>query len=276
MLTAKCLSEIFTESSMHPFFTGSKPRFFAHRGASGEAPENTIMAFRQAIEIGVLYAELDVHASRDGHIVVIHDDTLERTTNGRGKVQEQTLAELQKLDAGYWFSLDNGQSYPFRATGVAIPLLVEVLRSFPQLKFTVEIKQNDPPIEEQVIAVVRNSGRTEGVILASEHDRVLARVRDLAPEIATSLAYGEVVDFIQRVVTQQLAEYRAPGLAIQIPPEFRGVPLVTAETVTAAHALGCELHVWTINAQEEMRQLLELGVDGIMSDFPDRLLAVAR
>jgi glycerophosphoryl diester phosphodiesterase len=151
-----------------------------------------------------------------------------------------------------------------------------VLRGFPQLKLTVEIKQNDPPIEEQVIAVLHNSGRTEGVILASEHDRVLTRVRDVAPEIATSLAYGEVVDFFQRVATQQLAGYDAPGLAIQIPPQFRGVPLVTAETVAAAHALGCEMHVWTINAPEEMRRLLELGVDGIMSDFPDRLLAMAR
>jgi glycerophosphoryl diester phosphodiesterase len=261
---------------MHPFFTGSKPRLFAHRGASGEAPENTITAFRRAVELGVLYAELDVHASRDGHVVVIHDDTVERTTNGRGNVSEQTLAELQKLDAGYCFSRDNGQSYPFRATGVTIPLLTEVFHSFPHLKFTVEIKQSDPPIEEQVIAVVRNSGRTAAVILASEHDPVLARVRDLAPEIATSLAYGEVVDFIQRVATQQLAEYGSPGLAIQIPPEFRGVPLVTAETVAAAHALGCEMHVWTINEPEEMRRLLGLGVDGIMSDFPDRLLAVAR
>jgi len=261
---------------MATFFTGVKPRLFAHRGASGEAPENTIVAFRRAVETGVAYVELDVHATRDGHVVVIHDETLERTTNGRGKVWDHTLAELQRLDAGYKFSPDGGQIFPFRATGVVIPTLTEVLRDFPQLRFTVEIKQTEPPIEAQVVTIIRNSGRAEEVILASEHDRVLARVRTLAPEIATSFAYGEVVDFIQRVVTAQLAGYHPPGQALQIPPEFRGVPLVTAETVAAAHALGCEIHVWTINEPREMERLLDLGADGIMSDFPERLLTVAR
>ena len=259
---------------MTSFFTGAKPRLFAHRGASGEAPENTLAAFRQAAELGVSYAELDVHASRDGNIKVIHDDTLERTTNGHGQVRDYTLAELQRFDAGHRFSPDGGQTFPFRASGVIIPTLAEVLRSFPGLRFTVEIKQTDPPIEEQVIAVVRDCRRAGEVILASEHDRVLARVRQLTSDIATGFAYGEVVDFIQRVATGQLAGYRPPGQAVQIPPEFQGVPLITTETVAAAHALGCEMHVWTINEPPEMERLLDLGVDGIMSDFPGRLLTV--
>ncbi|HEV8714444.1 MAG TPA: glycerophosphodiester phosphodiesterase [Candidatus Binatia bacterium] len=260
---------------MTNFFTGSKPRLFAHRGASGEAPENTLVAFRRAANIGVSYVELDVHATHDGQIVVIHDETLERTTNGKGKVQEYTLAELRQLDAGYWFSTDT-QQFPFRAAGVRIPTLAEVLREFPQLKFTVEIKQVEPPIEESVTTVVRDCGRAEDVILASEHDRVISRVRTLAPDIATSFATGDVVDFIQRVSTGQLAEYRPAGLALQIPPKFHEVPLVTAETVTAAHALGLEIHVWTINEPQEMERLLDLGVDGIMSDFPGRLREVVR
>ena len=99
---------------MTKFFTGPKPRLFAHRGASGEVPENTMAAFRRAVEVGVPYVELDVHATRDGQVVVFHDETLERTTNGQGKVQEHTLAELQQLDAGYWFSADDGRQFPFR------------------------------------------------------------------------------------------------------------------------------------------------------------------
>jgi glycerophosphoryl diester phosphodiesterase len=261
---------------MTNFFAGLKPRLFAHRGASGEAPENTMAAFRRAVEVGVTYVELDVHATRDGQVVVIHDETLERTTNGQGKVREHTLAELQQLDAGYGFSRDTGQSFPFRATGVRIPTLAEVLRGFPELRFTVEIKQTEPAIAELVIAVVRDCGRAEEVILASEHDRVIARVRDLAPDIATSFAVGEVTDFIQRVSTGQVAEYHPAGLALQIPPEFHDVPLVTAETVAAAHTLGLEIHVWTINDPREIERLLALGVDGIMSDFPGRLRAVAR
>jgi glycerophosphoryl diester phosphodiesterase len=258
------------------FFTSPTLRLFAHRGASGEAPENTLVAFRRAVEKGVSYAELDVHATRDGHVVVIHDGTLERTTNGQGKVQEHTLAELQQLDAGYNFSLDGGQTFPFRATEVTIPTLTGVLKTFPHLMFTIEIKQADPPIEELVVSTVRGCGRGNEVILASEHDQVLARVRMLAPEIATGFAYGEVLDFIQRVLINQLVDYRPPGQALQIPPEFQGVPLVTAQTVAAAHALGCEMHVWTINEPREMERLLDLGVDGIMSDFPERLLTVAR
>jgi glycerophosphoryl diester phosphodiesterase len=206
----------------------------------------------------------------------MHDETLKRTTNGQGKVRDHTLAELQRFDAGYRFSLDGGQTFPFRATGVTIPTLAEVLRACPSLKFTVEIKQAEPPIEEQVIAAVRDCSRAEDVILASEHDQVLARVRALAPEIATSFAYGEAVDFIQRVATGQLADYRPPGQALQIPPEFQGVPIVTPETVAAAHGLGLEVHAWTINEPQEMERLLDLGVDGIMSDFPGRLLAVVQ
>jgi glycerophosphoryl diester phosphodiesterase len=261
---------------MRGFFAGTRPRLFAHRGASGEAPENTLAAFQRAVEIGVSYAELDVHASCDGQVVVIHDGTLERTINGYGNVRDYTLSELQQFDAGYHFSLDGGQTFPFRSSGVRVPTLAEVLRHFPTVNFTVEIKQADPPIEEQVIAVVRGSGRENTIILASEHDQVLTCVRALAPDIATSFAYGEVVDFIQRVATDQLGGYHPPGQALQIPPEFQGVPLVTSQTVAAAHAVGCEVHVWTINDPEEMERLLHLGVDGIMSDFPARLLAIAQ
>jgi glycerophosphoryl diester phosphodiesterase len=217
-----------------------------------------------------------VHTTRDGQVVVTHDETLERTTNGKGKVHEHTLAELQQLDAGYWFSADGGQQFPFRALGVRIPTLVEVLREFSQLQFTVELKQAEPPIEEQVIAVVRDCGRAADVILASEHDCVVSRVRALAPDIATSFATGEVADFVQRVSTRQLTDYRPTGLALQIPPKFHEIPLVTAETVAAAHTLGLEIHVWTINDPQEMERLLDLGVDGIMSDFPGRLREVVQ
>ena len=261
---------------MQAFFRRNKPRLFAHRGASGETPENTLVAFRRAVELGIVYAELDVHASRDGVVVVSHDATLERTTNGRGHMRDCSLAELRSLDAGFHFSPDGGQTFPFRGTEVKIPTLVEVLQSFPTLYLTVEIKQTEPAIEEFVIAAVRSCGREEQVILASEHDAVLARVRGLAPEIATSFAYGEVVDFIQRVATNQLADYRPPGLALQIPPEFQGVPLVTTQTIAAARAFDCEMHVWTIDDPQEMDNLLNLGVDGLMSNFPDRLLEVVR
>jgi glycerophosphoryl diester phosphodiesterase len=264
------------DKSMSTFFAGQKPRLFAHRGASGETPENTLVAFQRAVELGMTYAELDVHASRDGVVVVCHDATLERTTNGHGHIREFSLTELQRLDAGYHFSTDGGETFPFRGAEVKIPALVEVLENFPTLHLTIEIKQIDPPIEKLVVSAVRSCGREEQVILASEHDVVLARVRALAPEIATSSSYGEVLEFIQRVEANRLSAYRPPGQALQIPPEFQGTQLVTAQTVVAAHALNCEMHVWTIDDHDEMERLLDLGVDGIMSNFPDRLLEVVR
>ena len=259
---------------MTAFFTGPHPRLFAHRGASGETPENTVTAFRRAVEIGVPYAELDVRSTRDGQVVVIHDETLERTTNGAGKVSEHTLAELRRFDAGYRFSPDGGRTFPFRATGVTVPTLAEVLRSSPALRFTIEIKQVEPPIEALVVAVVRECGRAGAVILASEHDSVLVSVRTLAPEIATGIGAGEGLELFQRISAARLEEYRPPGQALQAPLTFDGLPVITPETVAAAHALGLEVHVWTIDEPREMARLFDLGVDGIMSDFPERLLAV--
>lgn len=260
---------------MTRFFDGPKPRLFAHRGASGERPENTLAAFERAVELGCEYIELDVHAAQDGHVVVFHDDTLERTTNGLGPVGEYALAALQQLDAGYRFSPDGGQTRPFRASDVVIPSLEEVLSGFPQVRFTVEIKQNTPPIEEAVIAVVNACGRAGDVVLASKEDAVLARVRKLAPDVATSCGYQEIADFIQRVATGRLDDYRPPGQALQIPPDYEGIPLVTEATLAAAHRFDLEMHVWTINEPDEIRRLLDLGVDGIMSDFPGRLLEAA-
>ena len=260
---------------MTRFFDGPKPRLFAHRGASGERPENTMAAFERAVELGCECIELDVHAAQDGHVVVIHDETLERTTNGLGPVGEYSLAALQQLDAGYRFSPDGGRTQPFRASDVVIPSLEEVLSGFPQVRFTVEIKQSEPPIEETVVAVLNACDRAGDVVLASKEDAVLTRTRKLAPDVATSFAYQEIADFIQRVTTGRLDDYRPPGQAIQIPPDYKGIPLVTEATISAAHRFDLEIHVWTINEPDQIRRLLDLGVDGVMSDFPARLLAAA-
>lgn len=264
---------------MTQFFDGPKPRLFAHRGASGEAPENTLVAFERAVELGCEYIELDVRASQDGHIMVFHDNTLDRTTNGRGAVGDYSRAALQQLDAGYRFSpapsSETGQTRPFRASDVVIPSLEEVFSSFPNVRFTVEIKQAEPAIEAQVVAVVNDCGKARDVVLASEHDAVLRRVRALAPGIVTSFGFQEVADFVQRVATDRLDDYRPPGQALQIPPSYQDIPLVTQATLGAARRFDLEMHVWTINEPDEMHRLLNLGVDGVMSDFPERLLAAA-
>src|SRR5215208_4358914 len=134
---------------------GEWPLNLAHRGASALAPENTFEAFRLAVEDGAGGLELDVHMTRDGHIVVIHDATVDRTTNGSGAVSEMTLDELRRLDAGYNFSPDGGPTRPYRGRGIRVPTFGEVLEEFPRVAVNIEIKLGSPGIEESVLRVLR-------------------------------------------------------------------------------------------------------------------------
>lgn len=249
------------------YFVGPKPRVFGHRGAAGLAPENTIPSFALALGLGADMLELDVHASRDGVIVVMHDPTLERTTNGSGAVREQRWYDLRQLDAGYHFTRDS-RDFPYRDSGVRIPSFEAVLQQFPLAYCNVEVKREDPLVAEEVIRVVRRLGAEHRVLLAAEHDSIMADIRRHAGDIATSFAAGEVADFITRLGNSGLAGYHPAGRALQIPSRFGDIELVTAESVAAAHRCGLEVHVWTINERAEMERLLALGVDGIMSDLP--------
>ena len=255
------------------FFAGPTPRVFGHRGAGGLAPENTLPSFALSLTLGADVLEFDVHASRDGTIVVIHDATLERTTNTSGAVRERTLYELQQLDAGYHFSRD-GHDYAYRGQGVRIPTLESVLKRFPLAYCNVEIKQADPPIVAEVINVIRRLDAQHRVLLAAEQDTIMSAIRTHAGDIPTSFSAGEVADFIARVHSSDFTGYHPAGRALQIPPRHSSIELVTPESVAAAHRCGLEVHVWTINQRDEMERLLALGVDGIMSDLPGMLRTV--
>jgi glycerophosphoryl diester phosphodiesterase len=250
-----------------PFFVGPKPRVFGHRGAAGLAPENTLPSFALGLTLGAHILELDVQATRDGEIVVFHDPTVERTTNGTAAVRELVLYELQKLDAGYHFTRD-GRDFPYRGHGVTVPTLEALLREFPLAPCNIEIKQQDPPIVAGVVEVIRRLSAQHRILLAAENDVIMRAIREEADDIATSFSAAEVADFMSRVSSGGLQGYAPAGQALQIPPRFGEIDLVTPETVAAAHRCGLEVHVWTINQRDEMEQLLALGVDGIMSDLP--------
>jgi len=261
---------------VHPYFDIPRPHLFGHRGASGEAPENTFAAFERALAQGVPYLELDCHASSDGEIVVHHDETLERTTDASGPIRALSFAELEKLDAGHRFSPDGGRSFPFRGRGVRIPRLAEVLAAFPSARINLELKLAEPPIAEEVVRLIRRAGAERRMLLAAEDDAILSRVRALDPGTALGSSLADVVAFVRAGAEGMLEELRPLGHALQVPPDALGRPLVTREFVAAAHARGLCVHVWTINEPAEMRRLLALGVDGLMSDFPARLVAAAR
>jgi glycerophosphoryl diester phosphodiesterase len=175
-------------------FPGRPPRVFGHRGAAGVAPENTLTSFRRARADGADVFELDVHATADGEIIVLHDATLERTTDGAGPVAAASFAQLERVDAGFRFTADGGRTFPFRGQGVRVPRLAELLREFPGVPLNIEIKQEKPSIVGAVVQLLRAARAT--VVLAAEHDTIMQAIRGAAPEISTSLAAGEVAAFI--------------------------------------------------------------------------------
>jgi glycerophosphoryl diester phosphodiesterase len=248
-------------------FPGSTPRVFGHRGAAGLAPENTLPSFALGLALGADVLEFDVHASRDGTIVVIHDATLDRTTNGAGPVRECTLHRLQQLDAGFQFTRGGGD-FPYRGQGIRIPTLESVFKLFPLASCNIEIKQGDPPIAAEVVDLIHRFDAQHRVLLAAEDDWIMQDIRRHASDIATSFSAPEVADFVARVRMSTFENYGPAGCALQIPSRYGAIELVTAHSVTAAHRCGLEMHVWTINQRDEMERLLQLGVDGIMSDLP--------
>lgn len=251
------------------FFDGVRPRLFGHRGAAAVLPENTLPSFEQAVRDGARYLELDVHATVDGHIVVIHDAAVDRTTDGVGAVRGMALADLKRLDAGYRFT-DALGDYPTRGQGVRVPTLVEVLEAFPAVPLNIEIKQADPSIAVQVVDLAVAHGAADRVLLASAEDEIMSCLRPACTRygIPTGFAAGEVAELVIRAAEGRLDGYAPPGNAVQVPPEARGVAVITEATVAATHALGLELHAWTINDRAQMERLLDLGVDGIMTDVP--------
>lgn len=255
------------------FFTGPEPRLFAHRGASALAPENTVESFRLARNAGAPYLELDVHLSADGHVVVIHDNSVSRTTGRRGRVERMSFSELRRLDAGHEFTLDRGRSFPYRGRGLRIPTLEEVLREFPEARFTIEIKKTRKGIGRAVLDVIRGCDATERVLVASHEHTHLQEFRSLDGDVPTSFSKSEVRAFLACVRAGDTNGYQAPGNALQV-PEYFGLRRVTSVAfIEAAHRLGVEVHVWTVNEPVHMRRLLRWGVDGIMTDDPARALA---
>lgn len=256
----------------HPFFEIPTPIVIGHRGSSGEAPENTLPAFAKALEQGAAVLETDVHATADGVVVVYHDERVDRTTDGRGAIAELSAAELRRLDAGYRFSPD-GRGFPFRGRGLRISTLAEVFEAFPEARFNIEIKSDSAALVDGVVDAVAAAGREKRTLLTAGGNAAMARLRRRLAETGLAPAVGACAGDVLGFVKASLEGGEPPDgpMALQIPPEFGGRPLVTPELVRFAHAHDVQVHVWTINDPAEMTRLLDLGVDGIVTDYPGRL-----
>ena len=245
---------------------------FAHRGGGGLFPENTLEAFRYSARMGADVLELDVHATSDGALVVLHDAAVDRTTDGRGRVNDLTLAELKKLDAGFSFSTDGNQTFPSRGRGVTVPTLSEVFDALPAMTFNIEPKQHTPSIVVPLCALLRERKMTDRAIVGSFNQRTIDDFRRACPEVATAASPPEASEFLARVKTGLADSYSPPMQTLQVPENFGALGVVSKDFVEAAHRRNLKVHVWTVNDESAMRRLIDAGVDGIMTDYPDRLL----
>lgn len=242
------------------YFAPALPRVLAHRGLALEAPENTLLAFAHAVAAGAAYVETDVHASRDGVAVISHDPELDRVAGRAGRVQQLSLAELREVDLG------EGQTFP---------TLAETLDVFPETRFNIDVKV-EAAVAPTVEAVRRL--RAEGrVLLTSFSDARRRRLARLVPGVATSAGVAGVLGTrlaaITRIAPLVRAALRGAG-ALQVPEHAGRLRLVTAGFVRAVHRAGAEVHVWTVNETVDMRRLLDLGVDGLVTDRADLALAL--
>lgn len=248
----------------------------AHAGGDHLNPGNTMQAFAHAVELGVDVLELDTQITADGVIVVIHDDTVDRTTDGRGLVVDFTYAELLEFDAAFEWRPPGGDADapPYRGTGLVIPTLQEVLEAFPSVGVNLDMKSADPRVPEATCNLIRATGREASVMAASFLDDNLRRFRELCPDVATSAGPDEVRAFYVFNLLG-LGRWTAPAAdAFQVPVRQGSIEIVAPRMVRGLRERNVRLDVWTINDEVEMRRLLDLGVGGLITDRPDLALAL--
>lgn len=244
---------------------GSKPIWvIAHRGASGYAPENTMAAFHRAVDLGARFIETDLHITRDARVIAIHDSTLDRTTNGKGQVHLQTLAQIKTLDAGAWFAKDGGASF----AGERVPTLREILDFAEEHDVISYLEIKAGPawgVEHAVVAVLGDRNAAARVVILSFDPHTLDSVHRLDATIMTGLLCEHPSnDLVERTVRAGARQLVARG------------DLITPADVEKAHRAGLQVVAWTINEPDQMRHLIATDLDGIITDYPDRLFEVLR
>jgi glycerophosphoryl diester phosphodiesterase len=253
------------------------PVSFAHRGGAKVVPENTIEGFREGLGMGDAVIETDVHASLDGAVVVIHDPSVDRTTDGTGLVAEKTLLELQALDAARNFTPDGGSTFPWRGRGVRIPTLEALYQTFPDRPINVELKGHRPGFEEDVLRIIEAVGGQARTLVVTDRRAPIRRFRRASKgTIATAASIVELVIFWILTLLHLSDVYHPPFQALQPPEKYKGVRIVTRRLVREVHRRGLRIDVWTIDEETAMRRLLGFGVDGIITDRPDILAKVLR
>jgi len=266
---------------------------YAHQGGALEAPSSTLFAIQRALDAGATAIELDVHQSRDGVLVVCHDPTLHRTSSLSGSIAAATAADLAEGDNAYWFVPGEGavrgrpvEAYLYRGLAprdarFGVATLAAVLDAFPGVPLNLDIKQSAPqvaPYEAALAAMLQVAGRSDDVIVASFNDASTRAFHEIAPEIGISPGISTLTQVVQAIRSGEEPSRAAlaGAVALQVPCRVAGTWLVDDRLVEATHELGLALHVWTVDDPKEMAELVDLGVDGIMTDVPSKLAALLK
>ncbi len=246
------------------YFDCPCPHLIAHRGASGPYPDSSILAFKKALELDTDILELDVHLSKDKHIIVSHDASLMRVTGTNKRVDESTLEEIKQEDAGFSHKNENGE-FSFRGLGLEVITLGELVDAFPRQRFNVEIKPNSKELAEALNTFVRERELQHRMVVASKHPDALEHYRSIKhPDAITSSHLKEIIHaYASWLIGQDLKNVSYDLL--QLPYIFMNKSLVDY-----FHSQGLAVHVWTVNATKDIEHMLEIGVDGVMTDFPNR------
>lgn len=263
---------------MFKSFFDPLPRVVAHRGDSAHFPENTLEAFLSAYRMGVDVIETDVHLSKDGFLVIWHDETLDRNTNGTGRIEDHTLEELKSYDAGFTFTTDGGATFPFRGKGVELCTLDEALKACPAQRFNVDLKTKGEPIVDAFIKVLNQNQAKKRVLGASFHLMNLKLLRKKEPRITTSITTVEVLRYLLMHRTGALPKrlHKSRQIIFQVPPRQGRITVITPAFVKAMHKRNAIIQVWTINDKAEMERLYRMGVDSVMTDRPALAMEVVK
>jgi glycerophosphoryl diester phosphodiesterase len=255
----------------HPFFRKPGPWAIAHRGGRGLWPENTVVAFEKAHALGVDVIEMDLRVTADGVIVVMHDARVDRTTNGTGRVDQMELSAVRKFDAGYRFKDTEGR-FAFRGQGLVVPTFEEILTRFPKSRLNIEMKQFTERQAVALCSLLQSRSSSERFLVASFDQAPMSAFRRACPTVATSATTREALAMyiLPRLYLGSL--YRGPATALQVPPVLRGREIIGPRLIEASRSWNVQVEVWTVNEEGDMKRLLQIGVQGILTDYPDRLL----
>jgi len=249
-----------------------RPRVFAHRGGRALGPENTITAFERGLAAGADGLELDVHLSSDGVVVVCHDSTLDRTTDATGRLDRRTAAELARVDAGFRWT-DASGNHPFRACGLGVPALRDVLRRFRDVPIIIEMKVDHPEMGQALAAEVLAASAVDRVCAAADGRRAIRAARAALPAMASSACRWDVRLALYRSWAHWPVRRTEYG-GYQVPETAGTIRVVSPTFVKHAHEAGLEVQVWTVDEAADMERLLEWGADALISNRPDLAVSV--